>query len=496
MRTQLRCLSSVTTIFRDRCSRILRRVGLAAAISLAACSDDPIVAPSRPLGQIDSAAAFVLQGGSVSLPVPANSDAPLEGGTPWIATGLVVRRGYNLRMQMPSTMTATLLNIPPPPDSPEACVPWMVPPGEVPPSGQTWPFGIPSLGRVINRITQDSGGSTGSQEAGVGWNRRSDGSRIGVRYIGRDFPDSGYLSTRREPLDGVCGGHVKYGLSGSQNITVDFPELEVTRNPWFVTAGSPVHFTAVAHGFTPTLSQWTWHWRTDSTNTELLSCAGQSSCDHSPPTGGRMNVFTHDADLLGYEGESDSVEVVPCPTPDSVLNHPKVRKALKASLDSSNIDSVTSARRERILGFYRDTTDASPSDTSVRPLTDSLAIVVHWATPFAGTTPCRGVAALPSNASGWVLVRYGHSHPFSGGTDTSSAEIQPTNCGPTPAGAAYLRGPSTDDWNTGISRGVPGFIIDKEEVARFDAANPEASNRRRRPSLVSNYPWNSTTCRW
>lgn len=44
---------------------------------------------------------------TVDLPIPANSVAPLNGGTDLIPTGIVVREGLNMRLRMPSTMNVT-----------------------------------------------------------------------------------------------------------------------------------------------------------------------------------------------------------------------------------------------------------------------------------------------------------------------------------------------------------------------------------------------------
>ncbi len=455
-----------------------------------ACADDEATSPRGPTARgFVPNATHQLTGGTVNLAVPSNSAAPLLGGASWQATPLKVRRGVNVRLSMPSTMTATF-NQPFPPE-PWSCIPWNVPEGEVNPGMNAHPM-VDSLGTVRFTVSGDSAGTvTGNPTFLRGsMSKKSDGSWKAVDYMDTLAPDSGFLYFKRYALDGECNGWVKYILAGSQTITVDFPEIVVTSNHEFVPLGSSVQFTATAVGFSPSSGNWFWSWEPVAGNSVSVGqCLGQTTCTYAPAGTGHMVVLAIDADNLLYKGESAAIEIMPCPTPDSMLNHPKLRQALLQALDSSFVDSATHVRRERAGYVYRDTT---------RAMWDPLALVLFHPVSLPGTTPCTGTfTPPPPNQGPWKLVAYFHTHPFSGGTASTPADIKPANCPPDHRGRRYRPGPSDNaDWPTSDQLNVPGYIIDKEIVEWFDGNAPGASNPALRRSLVKRYHWNTQTCSW
>ncbi len=464
-------------------------------LAMTGCVNDDVTSPRRspPIGRLVPNATHQLIGGTFGLAVPGNSASPLFGGAPWQATGIRVRRGVNVRSRMPLTFSASY-NQPPPPES-WSCLPWNIPEGEVNPGRNPLPGppGQDSLGTVRYTIAPDSAGSIGPNPTlfGAGWNRLPDASWKAVEYMGAQAPDSGFLYFKRYQLDGECFGFVKYNLSGNQAITVDFPEIVVTSNYQFVPQGSSVQFTAAANGFTVASNQWFWKWQpTSGPSIDVGQCLGQATCTYAPAGTGNMLVSALDSDNLLYKGESAAVEIMLCPTPDSIMNHPVMRAALLRALDSSFVDSAPHKRRERAGWIYRDTT---------RALSDPLALQILPAASQPSTNPCRGShgGRFPDDPP-FVFVAYFHTHPFTAGGPSTAADIIPSNCGSEHgAGGRYRPGPSDDfDWPASDQLNVPGYIIDKDVVQRFDGNDPAAANRARRQFLVETYHWNTATCRW
>lgn len=462
------------------------------AVLAAACAVDQSLAPHR---RSRETALRQLTGDAFSLPVPANSAAPLEGGVPWFATGIMMRRGVNVRMRMPQTLSATFRAWPEPPPSSGCEVPNLTPPSpgwvaEVTPNYKPQ-LGPPYewIGAVRYTITPDAAGTVGSNpQRWGGWNRAADGSWTGVVYHGNESPDSGYLSFERHQLDGECEGWVKYDLSGSQTITVDFPEIQVARTPAFVVPGSTVRFAAVASGFAVAASQWFWEWQGPGGPVQVAACLGQSVCDYAPTASGFVIASAVDAEGFVYRGQSDSVEVVRCPTPDSLLNNPAFRAVLRQALDSSgNYDRATdrfltvdSARRE-LAGFV--TRNKTTGAVSFRAAT------------IVANTPCSVdyTISVPLTDS---LLAVWHTHPFRPGGTWSGAEKLPKNCDPRVAGKQYDPKQSDGDWLTAVSIKRRSYAIDSKYVHVIDGADSVAADSTKWSALKKRYDWNTNKCKW
>ena len=253
-----------------------------------------------------------------------------------------------------------------------------------------------------------------------------------------------------------------------------------------------MQFTASAVDFSPTPGTWDWYWvHSGSSSIPVTACAGQQVCTYAPQQTGTMLVSVRESSTLPVKGISDSVEVLKCPTGDTLLDHPIIRTALRRALDSSYADSALSKRRERSGYIFRDTT----SGTALHMQMQTVPI-----TNYTLSTPCDAISAPgqgPPISPPYVLVAYYHTHPFSSGSSTAPADIKPSNCGPRHSGRAYQRGPSPPDWASALNLGpVDGYIIDKNEVSKFDATHPNATNPMRRSSLVQYWPWNTAACHW
>lgn len=365
--------------------------------------------------------------------------------------------------------------------------------GEVNPNGYSPALLNPTYGRVSYHAMSDPGG--GSEWGNVsGWQKDStDGSWIHV-WDFQALPDSAFLFLKREVTDGVCDWdgaiHVKYFLSGQQLLTIDFPAVEVHADRNYVAQGGSVRFTATPVDFTPGgVGTWTWSWHSAGSYLPVSACAGQTICDYTPQQTGDMYVQAPHAPNWSVNGISDSVDVLKCPTGDTLLDNPIVRKALRRALDSSYADSATHKRRERIGLIYYDTT------TNQNP---SLRIQPYDVPAYTHSDPCRAeFGSLPAPQPPFVPIAYYHTHPFTEGTATVAGDIYPANCGAQLSGRRYRRGPSQPDWTSSRNvLGVPGYIIDKNRVQRFDGTHPFASNPALRRNLIQTWPWNTAACQW
>ncbi|HJU75618.1 MAG TPA: hypothetical protein VJ717_17875 [Gemmatimonadaceae bacterium] len=315
-----------------RRDRVKYEFALICALALSACADEDTTAPRRSSKlELLPNATHQLVGGTFSLPIPGTSAAPQLGGAPWHATGFKVIRGVNVRVSMPSTMTATY-NTPPPENW--TCIPPYVPNGDVNPGFNPFP-GQSLLGTIGYTITPDAAGTVGSNPTVYGsWTQVSGGGWAGVAYHGSESPDSGYLSFRRHELDGQCNSFVKYTLAGDQTITVDFPEIQVIPDRAFILSGASVHFAASASGFSPAANTWAWTWKTGTGSVNVSGCQS-SQCDYSPSTTGYMLVAATGTDNLVYGGQSGSVTVVTGPGAISLSCPASVVRAVSISCTAS-----------------------------------------------------------------------------------------------------------------------------------------------------------------
>ena len=148
------------------------------------------------------------------------------------------------------------------------------------------------------------------------------------------------------------------------------------------------------------------------------------------------------------------VKVIPCPTKDSLLNDPYIRRMLDSLWRLSWPDTTNSTNRiERSAFIYLDST------------THKIEFTI---TPdYSSNTPCSStVGTLPPGAH---LLRQVHTHPARVGKyiqcDSSTSKRYADQFGK----------PSGNDWdvlndlnNQTPGGGVSGWIIDQDEVITFD----------------------------
>jgi hypothetical protein len=150
---------------------------------------------------------------------------------------------------------------------------------------------------------------------------------------------------------------------------------------------------------------------------------------------------------------STHVTVVPCPTKDSLLNDPDIRKKLDSlwRLSWPDTNNLTN-RVERSAMIYKDATGK---------------IVFEINSSYSNNTACS--STLPSPPPGATLLRYIHTHPARKDSfvqcDSKTSKRYADQFGK----------PSGDDWRAlkdandlTPGGGVIGWIIDQDEVLTFD----------------------------
>jgi hypothetical protein len=123
------------------------------AAALTGCDYDQPVRPVRTVSTKASASHSPQRPplSTTDLSIPANSAAPLYGGTNLVSTGVVIRNGLNMRLRMGSMVAEHNLAMR------IECHFWWVPEGEVNPNG--YPINTPPYSLVSYRAASDPGGA-------------------------------------------------------------------------------------------------------------------------------------------------------------------------------------------------------------------------------------------------------------------------------------------------------------------------------------------------
>ena len=247
--------------------------------------------------------------------------------------------------------------------------------------------------------------------------------------------------------------HTLAVFAGSPTLALD---ADTTR----VTAGTAVGFTARAvpdtlNGQQVVLSDLRW------SESGLALGGTPAACSTAPAANPcTIEVFASGvmrvtASVNGTERTataSVSVDSVPCPTGDSLVDDPSVRLMLRTAWDSSRTDQSQIANyRERSLHQY-----------------DSAGVKVLRLHPVASDdTPCRSRAQEEQPLPG-ARRQGAHSHPFAVG---DSLPWQECGYDPPPPGKYYvngpgLGGPSLPDWRRAASESAVHWVIDRDSIYR------------------------------
>jgi hypothetical protein len=265
------------------------------------------------------------------------------------------------------------------------------------------------------------------------------------------------------------------------------PRLMIVASTTSATVGDTVWYGAQVSSIGGTISVSSWRWDADAGYVpppgavERLSaaqCGANTGCGHTPLVPGVMWVFG----TVNGNPDSASIHVnaIACPTKDTILDNPIIRRGLLQALSLSKADSVpTSIRREQGGYIYRDTT------------TGQLAYQI---TTAAGGDACN----VNFTADLAHTIYMFHTHPFNPSEGLSGPEKLPsTNCLGTAAGSWYdpktWGGLSPFDWRLSVNKGKPSVVIDRK---RIYVSDPSVTDSTRWGSSTRRYDWNTGKCKW
>ncbi|MBC7789634.1 MAG: hypothetical protein H7Z74_06795 [Anaerolineae bacterium] len=268
----------------------------------------------------------------------------------------------------------------------------------------------------------------------------------------------------------------EFALSGSTTLTIDILGVNVAASANTVQAGQSIRFTPTSVNFSRTGQiLYFFDTLTSHPQIEVTSCTNLLECDYLPAQSGQMMACLYNEQGYPVCGKSEQINVIKCPTGDTLLDNPVFRSALRKALKDSKADSVpTSVRRE--VGGY-----AFFDTTGLRVVRTETA-----------STPCSVNYFAPANA---VLIF--HTHPFNPPEGLSVPDRFPSNCLGGLAGLQYdvnsWGGPSPDDWRSSVNFGKPAYIIDKK---RIYVTNPLVSDSTQWRNSTKRFDWNTRRCKW
>lgn len=417
--------------------RRAHRIWLWCTIAALGCSDREIAAPSYE-APVAPRPTVLPSGGSYSIPLPSDNQAPDFGGAPLAPTGILIPDSTsNFRMVVAAPFTLR--------DNPECQTGVWMYTYSIDGNGWDgpWPFPLSNPLRIQWAVQGAPG------EPRSGGEERPGGSWVRIhQWAG----GGGSLMLGRTPLydDDTCNnGAPALLLSGSQVVTIDFVDAPITLSNTHVTAGTSIRASSTPINFTTVRSvTWLFH-RDDGTITFV--CQGQQlTCDFAPSTSGYLRVLVN---TIGGNviSKSQHITVVKCPTGDPVLDNLAVRQDLVNLMKASNPDSTpgsginpadwinTGWKKERALwvirrgdgSYYTQPAPGQATECSIRPDFQSFVL-----------------------GDGEELRALVHTHPARAGEKTFGDCVAMLPDGTVQhvarfPGDAYVQGYAQREWNTG-----------------------------------------------
>lgn len=189
----------------------------------------------------------------------------------------------------------------------------------------------------------------------------------------------------------------------------------------------------------------------------ISNCVGASlTCSLLIKKDGTLTVTAMVDGVLQQASVQITVNKVPCPTGDSLLDLPQVARVLSQAWLDSKPDAPAAERRERAAWLLQD------------PNTGVLSSVLAY---DAGASPCSNSPPFPKGAPPLTIVASFHTHPF------ARRELLPSNCTNTTVERyAYdpIRwgGPSKADWDFASGGGLPTYVLDEDNLFRAVPIDP------------------------
>jgi hypothetical protein len=244
-------------------------------------------------------------------------------------------------------------------------------------------------------------------------------------------------------------------FSGEQTASVRVlpAGLQLRASKRFVGVNENVAFTADAdpvkiEGVTVPVHVTGWQWSASGGGAGATGqCAPGNPCTRSIKESGTMQVT---AIVQGVQRTASvDVQVVPCPTGDTIADNPVWRSGLAAAWAESNAEAAPADRKER--GVY---------------LFDSAGTYqARLSPPDSTDTACQN-ANLQPTPSGWRRVAGGHTHPFRIGDSTANSCKGPDD----PPDALGTRriyvGISPADMLRAHTESIPQYVVDKTSIYR------------------------------
>lgn len=278
-----------------------------------------------------------------------------------------------------------------------------------------------------------------------------------------------------------------YTLTGNQTISVERldPRIKLAAAP---SSGGPRTVT-----FTPTVPAWdgslqsggaTWRWTPDGGTPQGVACYTASPCTVAVSTSGTMKLTlafnAHAGVPKLWQTDSIHVDVVNCPTGDSLLDHAFVRQGFAALDSASNPTGPEDSRIEHVAAVVRD---------------PSGMYSLQWLTTDpSGTDNCNSKWGIPPRVldDGSVIVAFVHTHPYHVNDYAHCQSGDPGTVDP---------GGSKKDWDalktvknnpSYAGHPVPFYVIDSGNIYRMD---PDGGYGSDSEPVVANWPSNPS-CGW
>lgn len=296
-------------------------------------------------------------------------------------------------------------------------------------------------------------------------------------------------------------GEACYAYAGSQTITitpVKF-DLALSADKQTIPAPAQVKFEARADPYAYEYNAvpfkvTKWEWKAeDGSSGQTVPCSPTvNPCNTVVKESGTMVVT---ALVNGFEErKAVKVEVIPCPTGDSILDSDALRDQLIAAMERSNPDSTPESMKRREVGglFFR--------------TVDSLGVTRYYfkeAPSYVRQTACgNSWNIFGGNNSGDIPVASFHTHPNApkdkvyGCPQPQSQQAPGAPGTPKYAGdASKTGGGSSTDWNFADSSGSPAYVMTKNGlISRLTPDTPK-SQRAANPNMWS---WTNSpvACNW
>lgn len=405
-------------------------------IAALGCGDREIAAP-RYEALVAPRLTVLPSGGSYSIPLPSDNQAPDFGGAPLAPTGVIIPDSTsNFRMVVAAPFTLR--------DNPECQIEYWSYTYLI--DGNGWWGNWTTPGNPL-RIQWAVQGAPGAPRSGG--EKRPDGSWVRItQWEG----GGGELMLGRAPLpdDDQCNNGVPaLLLSGSQVVNIDFVDAPITLSSNQVSEGSSIRASSTPINFT-TIRSVTWLFHPDNGNITFVCQGQQLTCDFTPPTSGHLRVFVN---TIGGNviSKSEHIAVLKCPTGDPVLDNLAVRRSLVDLMKASNPDSAPGAginpadwintgwKKERALwvirradgSYYTQPAPGQATECSIRPDFQSYSL-----------------------ADGDELRAFVHTHPAKPGEKTfgNCSEMLPDGTILPVArfpGDSHVQGYAQSEWITG-----------------------------------------------